>query len=195
MRRSRAAAFLAAGVLCIAAAGGLTAYNAADEQRASASVEKSARMLLEAIPQKPEAEQAVVPAAQPVAPALNLEGLDYVGVLEIPALELVLPVLDVCSDQMLRQAPCLYQGSVSEGMIIAGHDYQSHFKKLTALAAGDILTFTDIDGNVWEYRVACTEIIGGNDVERMESGDWDLTLFTCTYTGRERFTVRCTMQL
>ena len=27
----------------------------------------------------------------------------------------------------------------------------------------------------------------------MTSGDWDLTLFTCTYGGQERYTVRCTL--
>ena len=55
------------------------------------------------------------------------------------------------------------------------------------------MRFRDLDGNVWTYTVAGTEIIDGNDVERMEAGDWDLTLFTCTYGGQERFTVRCAL--
>ena len=29
------------------------------------------------------------------------------------------------------------------------------------------------------------------DVEAMESGDWALTLFTCTIGGKTRVTVRC----
>lgn len=28
-------------------------------------------------------------------------------------------------------------------------------------------------------------------VEEMRAGEWDLTLFTCTYDGRARVTVRC----
>lgn len=28
-------------------------------------------------------------------------------------------------------------------------------------------------------------------IEEMESGDWDLTLFTCTVDGAARVTVRC----
>ena len=30
-------------------------------------------------------------------------------------------------------------------------------------------------------------------VEEMESGDWDLTLFTCTVGGRTRVAVRCAL--
>ena len=28
-------------------------------------------------------------------------------------------------------------------------------------------------------------------IEEMVTGDWDLTLFTCTLSGQTRFTVRC----
>ena len=36
-----------------------------------------------------------------------------------------------------------------------------------------------------------TDTLGKYDVEKMTSGDWDLTLFTCTYGGKSRVTVRC----
>lgn len=29
----------------------------------------------------------------------------------------------------------------------------------------------------------------------MKEGDWDLTLFTCTFGGQQRFTVRCSMNV
>ena len=92
-------------------------------------------------------------------------------------------------------APCRYAGNLYDGLIIAGHNYVSHFKKLSQLAPGDAVRFTDVDGNVWEYTVTTTEIISGYDVEGMEEGDWDLTLFTCTYGGQDRVTVRCTMEI
>ena len=56
---------------------------------------------------------------------------------------------------------------------------------------GEIITFTDMDGNVFFYEVAEIEILDPYAKEEMLSGEWDLTLFTCTYGGQERVTVRC----
>ena len=36
-----------------------------------------------------------------------------------------------------------------------------------------------------------TEVIDGTDIDGMISGGWDLSLYTCTYGGEARFTVRC----
>ena len=49
----------------------------------------------------------------------------------------------------------------------------------------------DMRLEVGRYTVAELETLGKYDVEEMTSGDWDLTLFTCTYGGQSRVTVRC----
>lgn len=49
----------------------------------------------------------------------------------------------------------------------------------------------DADGICYQYEVAGLEELGGTAVEEMQAGDWELTLFTCTYGGRTRVTVRC----
>ena len=49
----------------------------------------------------------------------------------------------------------------------------------------------DADGNIFSYEVAEIETVGGYDIEKMEAGDWDLTLFTCTNNGKARAAVRC----
>lgn len=195
--RKRTIALLLAGALCLAAAVGLTGYNLWDEQRASLSVESGVEQLRAAIQPKDAEKQPLLPEEQVVMPTITLpeDGRNYIGLLEVPVLGLSLPVLDQCTEGLLRAAPCLYQGNLYDGMIIAGHNYRSHFKNLSQLAAGDQVRFTDVEGNVWSYTVVTTEIINGYDVEAMESGDWDLTLFTCTYGGKERVTVRCTMDI
>ena len=99
------------------------------------------------------------------------------------------------NESLLKRSPCLYEGTIYDGMIIAGHNYRSHFARLNRLRPGDPVTFTDVDGNRWDYTVTLTEIIRGNDAEGMKAGNWDLTLFTCNYGGEERFTVRCTMEI
>ena len=59
------------------------------------------------------------------------------------------------------------------------------------LNPGDFVVFTDADGNIFSYEVAEIETVGGYDIEKMEAGDWDLTLFTCTNKGKARAAVRC----
>ena len=35
------------------------------------------------------------------------------------------------------------------------------------------------------------ETLDADAVDYMSAGDWDLTLFTCTYGGQSRVTIRC----
>ena len=79
-------------------------------------------------------------------------------------------------------------------MIILAHNYSTHFGTLKDLGIGDPVTFTDADGNVFRYEVLELETLMPSAIEKMESGDWDLTLFTCTVGGQSRVTVRCVTQ-
>ena len=125
-------------------------------------------------------------------PAVEEDGGDYIGVLELPLLGLELPVMESWSYPDLRVAPCRYSGSAyQDDMVVAAHNYKSHFGCLKELRLGDEVRFTDMEGNVFRYAVADLETLGKYDVEKMTSGDWDLTLFTCTYGGKSRVTVRC----
>ena len=53
------------------------------------------------------------------------------------------------------------------------------------------MIFTDAAGNIFSYSVKETEVLAPTDIEGMVSGDWDLTMFTCTIGGKSRVTVRC----
>ncbi len=114
------------------------------------------------------------------------------GTLEIPALELSLPVMDAWSDPDLKLAPCRYKGSAYlDDMIVAGHDYRTHFGNLYRLQTGEEVRSTDAEGNLFAYTVAEREKLAATAVEEMENGDWDLTLFTCAWGGKAREAVRC----
>ena len=109
---------------------------------------------------------------------------------DLPGLKL--PVISEWSDAKLKKAPCRYSGSAYlKNMIIAGHNYRTHFSGIKRLNPGDSVVFTDADGNVFSYEVTEIETVGGYDIEKMEDGDWDLTLFTCTNKGKARAAVRC----
>lgn len=125
-------------------------------------------------------------------PVEKIDGRDYIGTLSIPALELELPILSQWSYPGFQVAPCRYTGSAYNGsLILAAHNYPSHFGKLSQLQEGDQVLFTDMDGNVFSYQMVLREILEPEDVEAMEAGGYDLTLFTCTLGGEHRVTVRC----
>ncbi len=124
-------------------------------------------------------------------PVKKLNGAVYIGLLEIPDLGLKLPVQKEWSYSNMKTSPCRYEGSIyTNDMVICGHNYIRHFRPLFRIQTGTDVYFTDMDGNRFAYQVMEREILNGNDVEDMISGDWDLTLFTCNSSGTSRVTVR-----
>lgn len=118
-------------------------------------------------------------------------GYSYVGYLSIPALGLELPVMSDWSYPRLRVAPCRYFGSTkTDDLVILAHNYARHFGRLRNLSPGDAIIFTDMNGVVTRYRVIELEEMSPYAVTDMVSGEYDLTLFTCTYGGRTRFAIR-----
>ena len=125
-------------------------------------------------------------------PVLSVDGLDCIGTLEIPDLELTLPILNDWSYELLKSAPCRYSGSIQDNnLVIAGHNYRTHFQKIKWMKAGQQVTFSDLNGNEYRYEVISVDEIDGDDVDGMLAGDWDLTLFTCTTSRVARAAVRC----
>ena len=122
----------------------------------------------------------------------SLGDVACIGILEIPALDLELPVISSWSYSSLRLAPCRYSGSAYKGdLVIAAHNYQSHFGGVRTLPEGSEVFFTDAVGNRFSYYVAVTEALTPWSVDDMTSGEWPLTLFTCTLDSQNRVTVRC----
>lgn len=145
-----------------------------------------------------EAEESAPEAEEPVAEAPAAAVVyDAVGVLSVPKIKLVLPVLADCTPSLLKAAPCKYMGTAEgrpERLVIAGHNYRSHFGKLPQLEAGDEVVFTDISGNEYRYSVSESIVIDGDEHWELDSGEWDISLFTCTIGGKNRVLVRCLEQ-
>lgn len=112
------------------------------------------------------------------------ESVDILGVLEIPALGKRFPVASDWSYAKLKQCPCRYYGSVyQDNLVIAGHSYYTVFGPLLSLGLGSGCSFTDMDGTAFQYVLTAREKVEPGDTEKMISGDWDLTLFTCDRGG------------
>lgn len=120
------------------------------------------------------------------------DGYSYIGYLSIPSLGLELPVMSEWSYPNLEHSPCRYSGSAEErNLVIAAHNYIRHFGPIKHLSVGDEVYFTSMEGVVYPYQVEEIDTLSPAAVEEMTAGDYDLTLFTCTYGGKNRVTVRC----
>ena len=210
-RKQEGLLLITIGLLLIAAALFLVSYNLYDELRAEQSARQAVTQLdaylpAEAAPEAPSDstgdqeplvsdERTAIPdyvlSPNMEMPVETINGIDFTGVLRIPALELELPIISEWNYPNLKTAPCRYSGSAYlNNLIICGHNYTSHFGTLKNLWEGDIATFTDMDGNVFTYKMVERETLNPTDIEGMESGNWDLTLFTCTVGGQSRVTIR-----
>ena len=127
-------------------------------------------------------------------PVVEINGRLYVGTLDIPKLNLSLPILNESNQSNLKIAPCRYHGSIyTNDMVIAAHNYRSHFARINKLVQHDQIKFTDMDGNEFIYEVIGIEVLKPTDVELMIHSEYDLTLYTCTVGGANRITVRCNL--
>ncbi len=189
------------GLLLIAAALALTGYNMIDARRAAEYTTHALEELNNLIPASENTVDRPAGHTEKTADSINpakempvavIDGNEYIGRLEIQALSLSLPVISEWSYPRLKTAPCRYTGSAyQDNLIIAAHNYSSHFGKLSELREGDMIEFTDIESNRFTYTVTQIEELPGTAIEEMQAGEWDLTLFTCTLGGRSRVTVRC----
>lgn len=116
----------------------------------------------------------------------------YIGYLTIPKLRLELPIMTDWSYEHLKISPCRYSGSVmGDDLVLMAHNYARHFGKLSELSTGDEVYFTDVLGITTRYQVVGRDVLDPYAVGEMTSGEFDLTLFTCTYGGQSRVTVYC----
>ena len=167
------------GVVLLLAAGGLYAYNRYEDAHAGAEAQTVVADLQQKVETpEPEAESG---SLDPELPVVEIDGNEYVGEISIPAI-----------GPRLKIAPCRQFGSSrTDDLVIAAHNYESHFGKLTSLTAGDSVTFTDMDGIVNEYVVNKVEVLDPHSVEEVEHSGYALVLYTCTYGGKTRVTVFC----
>lgn len=198
MNRRRAGLLLILGGLLLAAvAVTLGVYNLWDDQRAGAEAKVALKKIAQYREQAtamPSHEVSPGPTSNPdmKMPVLKMNGYRYIGTILIPVIDVELPVQDSWSLSLLKASPCRYKGTACRGdLIICAHNYDAHFGRLKKLLPGDEVIFTDIDGNEYHYTVTEMDTLSGTAAGEMESGQWDLTLFTCTLEGRTRVTVRC----
>ena len=175
------------GVICMIASLSLFGYNFYEDQQAN----KYVNYVLDHLKFE-EYDRTYELVAEMEMNVSFVDDIAYVGVLELEQFDLTLPIINKCNDDYLKIAPCCMQGSIyTKDMIIAGHNYSSHFGKLGLLKPGSKISFIDMNQNEFEYQVIDIFKINGNDYDKLVSLDYDLTLFTCTLSRIDRIVVGC----
>ena len=213
-RKFGTAVFVLGLLLCLGAVG-LTAFNLWDSKRAAQASETISQQLIEKIEDRAKGNSSTVESVEiqqtsvvaeadgvnestEQVPTVEVNGYGYVGILEIPGLELSLPVMDTWDEERLKISPCLYAGSYyTDDMVICAHNYIGHFSAIRWISLGESVNFYAVDETAYYYKVVAVETLEATAIDEMihkdEDGtsDWDLTLFTCNTGGQTRCVVRC----
>lgn len=169
-----------------------------EQQRHEGLASFAAVQQMRAVPARDTHAGAVVPAGLPTVadtePALE----DVIAILQIPGIELEVPVYQGTSEHVLRRGAGLVEGTAFPGSMgnvgIAAHR-DTHFRGLKDVAIGDLIELGTPDRTV-VYRVTALEIVGPDDVHVLDdTGEPMLTLVTCFpfyFVGNapQRFIVR-----
>ena len=175
------------GAVLILAALLLFLHNRSEDRRAG----QEAESLLEDVRSAMAANADPEPQEEPAEEITY----DYAGVIAIPDLSLELPVIDQWNYARLKVAPCRQSGAAADGdLVIAAHNYKSHFGYLDRLEPGASVIFTDMEGTVYRYAVEEIRQLEPEDVEDVSSvfsSEYPLVLYTCTPGGKARVAVFC----
>lgn len=205
MKKNRLGKFLVIlGAVLLLASLSLVLWNNYESLRAENAANAVLSKLLDKMPETVKSSDAeaqkideYVSEDESYVPTIEVDGNLYIGVVYIPSIETELPVMKDLTYKNLSIAPCRYYGSIQhENLIIAAHNYATFFDRIQELNPGDEIIFVTADGISYEYEVIQSELIdGGNSyIMRDNQDNWDLTLFTCTWSGYSRVTVRAVLK-
>lgn len=127
-----------------------------------------------------------------------------VAVINIPSLDLTYPVIysEKASDQtiedLLKISVVKYWGPEANqpgNFCIVGHNYHNKrfFSKASTLKSGDTIYVTDTNNKTVEYRVYKNYVVEPTDLKctsQLTNGATDITLITCTMTGKQRTIIK-----
>ena len=130
--------------------------------------------------------------SNPNMPVLEINGVDYVALIEIPSLNISLPVADAWNSQKLYDSPARFYGSCYDhSLVIGGADNSYQFSFCDKIDNGTVIIVTDMTGTRFSYTVSRVDRAKAAESNWLISGDCDLTLFCRDALSMEYVAVRC----
>ena len=124
------------------------------------------------------------------------------GIIEIPKIDVYYPVFSRLTEELLKIAPCKFNGDSPKGngnICIAGHNYNNNlfFSNLSNLEAGDEIFLYDTDGKKYIYNVFSIYEVNSTDLSPVLENSQNekiLTLITCNNLNDKRIIVKTKQQ-
>ena len=127
-----------------------------------------------------------------------------VAVIQIPKINIIYPVIyskntsEQTIEDLLKISVVKYWGpepNTPGNFCIVGHNYHNKrfFSKASTLVNGDIIYLTDTNNKTVEYKVYDNYVVEPDDLKctsQITNGATDITLITCTMTGKQRTVIK-----
>ena len=125
-------------------------------------------------------------------PVLEINGTDYVALLEVPAFDITLPVADQWDSHRMIFSPARFYGSVYDStIIIGGADNPDYFGFADSIDLGSVVVITDMTGSRFFYTVSEVNRAKNAQTQWLSETDSDLTLFCRDIHTLDYIAVRC----
>ena len=125
-------------------------------------------------------------------PSLEVDGRDYIALLQVPAHGVALPVRSQWHSLGAAYCPSRFHGTAYDGsLVIGGSDREGQLAFLSKLQNGDQVSITDMTGAQFAYRVFLIYRTSSATAESLVSENYDLTLFARSSYGTEYIVVHC----
>ena len=121
---------------------------------------------------------------------LSVDGVDFVGIVELPRHGSVLPV---CGNWgRTSQYPCRFGGSIYDGSLQIGATTQKgQYSFYREISVGDTVIFTDVEGNRYIFQVAAMRYEKHIDQVALQRQEAVLTLFMKNIYSFEYLIIFC----
>lgn len=121
---------------------------------------------------------------------LDIDGTDFVGILEFPQYESALPVCADWGDP--SKYPCCFSGSIYERTLQIGATSQKgQYDFYRDISVGDKVFFTDMEGNRFSYAVTDIRYEKNADRSALQRKESSLTLFIKNIYAFEYIIIYC----
>ncbi len=174
-----------AGVLLIFCAAALFLWNTVSSKQAARQNENAVIKILSLLPKRRNGMTDDRTDAK--MPVLEINGQDYICLIEVPDRDARLPVLSEKSGSRPNASPYRYGGTVSDGSLTIG-GLPSDF--LSCIEANGTVILTDMNGSSYSYMVTGMEY-SDKIRDTLSVGDDDLVLFSANPWNAGYTIVRC----
>lgn len=127
-----------------------------------------------------------------VMPCIELDGTDFVGIIEIPLYDAALPLCNVWEGADVDKYPHRYTGSLYDNsLVLGGSDNEGQFDFMKLISNGDSVYVTDMTGVRYSFSVCDIEKTDDVSYNNLLNQDCDLTFFARNTYGFDYTVVKC----